>query len=281
MSHSRINSAAAQWIAERTSRVGNAVIGCTDRVVPPERLCVHLGHDALAVCRVTGRFKPVVRDKVVLFTGARIHDLTGRLAELGAWLDAHPVRGAIDWIIGLDYVRYLLLPWNPRLADDAFCRSMAAALFAQQFSRNEVPFADQQLRFGPLSFGHPRLVALLASNVIRDLTAFSRQRKHRIRRIEPAFSVAWNSLLAQLKAGAGVLALIEGPRLIRIASSCGHITSFSIQPFSETQRAAIPADATRVFPAHHAANSVHRALAVDGHEPGDDVRLAYALCATV
>ncbi|WP_185731921.1 hypothetical protein [Burkholderia stagnalis] len=272
----------AAWkIAGRTGQLVDMFVGRVSAFTRPERICVYLGHDALAVCRVTGRSKPIVRDKAVLFTDASMHDLTGRLAVLDAWLDAHPVRGAIDWIIGIDYVRYLLLPWNPRLASDAFCRSLTAALFAQHFAGDEIPFADHQLRFAPVSFGHPRLTALIANDVIGELTAFSKRRKYRIRQIAPALSVAWNRLFAQVKLGTGVLALIEGPRLLRIASNHGHITAFSIQPYSYSRLSAIPDDATWVFPAHHLVASAGQMLAVDGHEPDDDVRLAYALCGAV
>ncbi|KVO61491.1 hypothetical protein [Burkholderia stagnalis] len=257
------------------------IVGWADQAARPERLCVYLGHDALAVCRVTGRFKPIVQDKAVLLTDAGVHDLTSRLAALDAWLDSHPVRGAIDWIIGIDYVRYLLLPWNPRLVSDAFCRSLTAALFAQHFAADAIPFADHQLRFAPVSFGHPRLAALIGNDVIGELTAFSKRRKYRIRQIAPALSVAWNRLFPQVKLGAGVLALIEGPRLLRVASNHGHITAFSIQPYCYSRSSAIPDDVTWVFPAHHLAASAGHMLTVDGHEPDDDVRLAYALCGAV
>jgi hypothetical protein len=268
----------ARRLATRARQLAGRFADRLRETARAERLCVHLAHDALAVCRVTGQFRPVVADKAVLPTEIDAAALVDRLAVLDGWLDTHLFRGAIDWIIGIDHVRYVLLPWNPRLTSDAFCRSVAAALFAQQAGADERPFVDHQVRFAPLSYGRPRLAALIANETLDALAAFSTRRGYRVRRIAPAFSVAWDRLLASTAPAGGVLALIEGPRLLRVVSEHGHITAFSIQPFSNTQPAALPADTTWVFPAHPAIDPAGRLPSIAGHAPDDDVRLAYALC---
>ncbi|WP_175954807.1 hypothetical protein [Burkholderia sp. BCC0405] len=265
---------------QRTARLALDVKECATRATRPERLRVYLGHDALAVCHFAGRFKPVVRHQAILHPGSGAHGLAGQLATLGAWLDAQPMRGEIEWIVGIDHVRYLLLPWDPRAVQDAFCRSLTTALFAQSFG-GDVPIDAYQLRFGPLAFGRPRLVSLIANDAIRELAAFSTRRACRTRLIAPAMSVVWDRYFARLKKSAGVLALVEGPRLLRVGYDHGHVTTFSIQPFSDTQPSTMPGDATWIFPAHYRAGAAGGALTLDGHTPDDDAQLAYALCGVV
>ncbi|WP_157903134.1 hypothetical protein [Cupriavidus malaysiensis] len=257
--------------------IGHAIGNQAASAARPQRLRVYLGHGALAVCRSAGRFHSSVQDKAILSGGTGVSDLPNQLAALESWLEAHPARADIEWIIGIEHVRYLLLPWDPRLASDAFCRSLAGALFAQQ-GAGGTPFAGYQLRYSPLAFGQPCLAALLTNDVIRELTAFARRRGCRTTRIEPALSVVWNRFRARWKHDTGVLALVEGPRLLRIGFAHGHITSFSLQPCSDTRPPATPEETTWVFPARHPAAPGGDVLVLDGFAPDDDPRLAYALC---
>ncbi|KVL04468.1 hypothetical protein [Burkholderia cepacia] len=268
----------ARRIVARARQPGDRLAGRLRDAARAERLCIHLGHGMLAVCRVTGRFRPVVADTAVLPTETGATALADQLAVLDTWLDTHPFSGAFDWIVGIDHVRYVLLPWNPRLTSDAFCRSVAAALFAQQVATDERPFADHQIQFAPLAYGRPRLAALIANATLDALTLFSTRRERRVRRIVPAFGVAWDRMLPRIQRDSGVLALIEGPRLLRVVSERGHITAFSIQPFSSAHRPALADDATWVFPAQPAIDPTGRIPLLAGYAPDDDVRLAYALC---
>ncbi|MDN7859524.1 hypothetical protein QZM81_27345 [Burkholderia cepacia] len=271
---------AIRQAVRRTAELALEVNEWVVRATRPERLRVYLGHDALAVCRLTGRFKPVVRHKTILRPSSDAHGLAGQLTTLGAWLDVQPTRGEIEWIVGIGHVRYLLLPWDPRLARDAFCRSLTTALFVQSFG-GDIPIDTYQLRFGPLAFGRPRLVSLIANDVIRELTTFSRRRASRARLIVPAMSVVWDHFFARMKKSTGVLALVEGPRLLRVGYDHGHVTTFSIQPFSDTPPSTMPVDATWIFPARSKAAATGGALTLDGHAPNDDAQLAYALCGVV
>lgn len=252
-----------------------------------ERLRVYLGHDALAVCTVRGRLRPALTSKIILpfvATGrSGMHDVAPALAALASWLHAHPHRGGIEWIVGIYHVRYIVLPWDERLSDPSFCCTLAAALFAQQCASGDLPFSAHRLRFAALVFGRPRLVALISDEKIRALTAFSVHHKCRTRRIETALSVVWNRFLVHTKNENGELALIEGPRLMRIAYERGHLLSLSVQPFSGDRSRPLPRNATWVFPIGRApapldGERMPKGLAPEGLVPADDPRLAYALC---
>ncbi|QIE27513.1 hypothetical protein SBC1_56190 (plasmid) [Caballeronia sp. SBC1] len=248
----------------------------------PERLLIYLSRGGLAVCVAKGRFRPVVRIKAILPIATRdCDDTDGATAALDAlteWLKVHPVQGVIEWVIGIDYVRYLLLPWDERLSSSPFCLALAAALFAQQFSGSDVSFSAYQLRFARLAFGRPRLTVLISSELLSELNEFASRHRYRSRRITPALSVVWDSLFARVKNGAGVLALVEGQRLLRVSYDRGQFTSVSVQPFCEEQTPVIPSDITYLFPPRNIAVPGGENLPLQDPISGDDARFAYALC---
>jgi hypothetical protein len=239
----------------------------------------------LAVCVVSGRFRPVVRGKTILPSTASdndgAHGVSVALTALTAWLHAHPRRSSIDWVIGIDHVRYLLLPWDERLASQSFCHSLAAALFAQQSTAAEIPFSAYQMRLAPLSFGRPRLAALIPSEVVKELTAFASRHQNRTQRITPALSAVWDRFLVRIKNDSGVLALVEGERLLRVTYDHGHVSSLSVQPFSARRTSVIPSGVTLAFPARDLAIAATGDLTLQGLASDDDMRFAYALCGMI
>jgi hypothetical protein len=252
------------------------------RLSRPERLLIYFSRGELAVCVVKGRFRPVVRMKAILPVATPdcddTHGTTAALNALTKWLNVHPTRGVIEWVIGIDHVRYLLLPWDERLSSKPFCRTLAAVLFAQQFSGSDISFSAYQLRFARLAFGCPRLTALIPSELLSELNEFAARHHFRSRRITPALSVVWDSLFAQVKNNAGVLALVEGQRLLRVSYDCGQFTSISIQPFSEERTPVVPSDITYLFPPRNIVAPTGKELTLQDPISGGDARFAYALC---
>ena len=248
----------------------------------PERLLIYLSRGGLAVCVVKGGFRPVVRMKAILTVATLdcddTHGVTAALGALTEWLNVHPIRGAIEWVVGIDYVRYLLLPWDERLSSRPFCHTLAAALFAQQFSGSDISFSAYQLRFARLAFGRPRLTALIPTELLSELNEFASRHHCRSRQITPALSVVWDSLFARVKNDAGVLALVEGQRLLRVSYDRGQFTSISIQPFSEERTPVIPSDITNLFPSRNITAPTGEESALQGPISGDEARFAYALC---
>lgn len=268
----------ASRLIQLVKRVFSLLVG----IGRSERLCVHVSRSGLAVCVVTGRFRPVVRNKTILPSTASAsdgtHSVSVALIALTTWLHAHPFRGSIDWVVGIDHVRYLLLPWDERLSGQSFRHTLAAALFAQQSVAGEIPFSAYQMRLAPLSFGRPLLAALIPSEVVRELTAFASRHQSRTQRVTPALSAVWDRFFVRIRNDSGVLALVEGQRLLRVGYDHGHVSSLSVQPFSGGRTSAIPSGVTLAFPARNLTMASSGDLALQGLACGDDARFAYALC---
>jgi hypothetical protein len=256
--------------------------GLATRISHPERLRVYLGRDGLAVCLVTGRFRPVVRNKSILPSITadcdEPHNVSASLNALTIWLDAHPRCRAIEWVIGIGYVRYLLLPWDERLSSETFCHSLAAALFAQQSAGIEVQFSANRVCFASLSFGRPLLAALIPNEVISEIAAFASRHQCRTRSITPALSLVWDLYLPRIKNDTGTLTLVEGTRLLRVNYDHGHVTSLSVRPFSGERTGVIAGEVTLAFPARHMTAEASAEFAQQGLAPDEDPSFAYALC---
>ena len=267
----------ASWLMQLARRVCNLPL----RFGRPERLRIYLSREGLALCLVKRWFRPVIRMKVILPCALPdandAHNIATPLAVLSEWLQAHPLRYAIEWIIGIDHVRYLLLPWDKRLSSESFCHTLAAALFAQQFAGSDLPFSAYELRFAPLSFGQPRLAALIPSEVVTELITFAPRHRCRSRQITPALSVVLDSLHPEMKNATGMLALVEGQRLLRVAYDNGQVISLSVQPYSYDRKPAIPSGVTHLFPSRDMTLSKSKKLAL-ALTPDDDPRFAYVLC---
>ncbi|MFM0133382.1 MULTISPECIES: hypothetical protein [Paraburkholderia] len=268
--------------ASRLIQFVKRVCSLSIRLGRPERLRIYLDRSGLAVCVVTGRFRPVVRSKAILPSTISdcdaTHSVSAALAALTTWLHTHPFRSSIEWVIGIDHVRYLLLPWDERLSSHSFCHTLAAALFAQQSTASDIPLSAYQMRFAPRSFGQPLLAALIPSEVIGEITAFASRHQCRTRRITPALSVVWDRFFVRIKNDSGVLALVEGQRLLRVTYDHGHVTSLFVQPFSGERTPAIPGGVTLAFPAQNLTMPANGDLTLQGLAPDDDARFAYALC---
>jgi hypothetical protein len=246
-----------------------------------ERLCVYLGEGWSTLCAVSGRWRTSVRSKAVL-QPAPVHrdssTFEAILTPIDTWLQAHSARAGIDWSIGLGHVRYLLLPWDQRIGDEPFCQMLAAAMFAQQFPGDALGFRGYQLRLGPLSYGRPRIAALIPSELVNSVIALTHRHNCRVNRIIPMLSVVWNHFFACFRAGTGTLALVEDRRLLRVTYDRGQMTSLAIQPYSR-ERTHIPTEkgAWR-FPPRDTTAPVTGELTLPSLAPDDDVRVAYALC---
>jgi hypothetical protein len=253
-----------------------------ERYIRGVRLRVYIAHDAVAVCRTEGRFRPKLQKQAVITLPSTSRDPARGISEalqlLPAWLQEQPHQGTVEWIVGFEHVRYLTLPWDERLCSKSFCRTLAKAMFSQQFDENHTSFSSAAVRFAPVSYGRPRLAALIPDHVIQTLVSFSHSYGWRTTKITPALALVWDSFFNRFKMAKGELALVEGQRLQRVAYEFGNIVALKARPFSDTDTPSSHHETDFVFPPGDAPGLSGEALQVKGMATGDDVRMAYALC---
>lgn len=269
---------------ERFVGVARQIRTRSDTFARHERLRVYLAHGVVAACLVLGRFRPRIVDKIEVQWPSSVpnspHDLKEAFIALTNWMEAHSFDGTVEWIVGVDYVRYLLLPWDERLSSISFCRTLAKVLFAQQSYGSDATSSASSVDicFAPLSYGHPLLAALIPKDIVQALASFSWRQRRCTTKITPALALVWDGFSDRFRKGAGVLALVEGGRLLRVDYERGNIVELSVRPFSEPQAQTALAGVNFIFPPIGSEAPGTEDLPIDGLLPDDDRRLAYALC---
>jgi hypothetical protein len=259
------------------------VLARFERYCRAARLRVYIAHDIVAVCRTEGRFRPKIREKTILplpsMSRESAHELSEALLALAAWLQRGTQQGAVEWIVGFDQVRYLTLPWDERLYSKSFCHALAKALLSRQLEGNDVTtLSSAVLHLAPAAHGRSRLAALIPGHVVNTLVSFSKTQGWRTTKITPALAVVWDNFFNRFRKGQGTLALIEGQRLQHIAYDRGNIVGLKVRPFREMVGPSPHDVADFRFPSSDTRIHGGEALQVQGMVPGDDIRLAYALC---
>ena len=98
-------------------------------------LRVYLTSDELVICAIRGLLRPTVilQQKIAIDSTTLGTTNTALLATMDTWLQTTKLQTGtrFEWILGLSHVRYLLVPWTPKLVDQTFRQSIADALFTQ------------------------------------------------------------------------------------------------------------------------------------------------------
>lgn len=259
--HSLLKAAIAQWLRH-------------------DRLRVYIAHDALALCRIRGRFKPTVIQKAVLSVPTPADPdagLPSMLAALTRWLGEQPGAGCIEWVVGSGLVRYLLLPWDERLASDDFCLALAKALLAQQCSPSDPLLTSAEVRFGSLTHGRPRLAAVIGRDIVRTLASFADHQSARTTTISPALALVWDQFIARFRKSTGVLVVVEGARLQRITYERGVILDLTTRPYRKIVGHFDAANTNFTFASAEIDALAGEVLRPCCMAPGDDERLAFVL----
>jgi hypothetical protein len=247
------------------------------------RLCVFAGEDHLALCRVGTRGQVLEKDRVPLAAAD-----SPVATALEGWLLTHATEPGtkLDLVLGLPQVRYLLLPWNPELAQPAFRDSLARALYARQFADE---FGQQELRYGPLRYGQPLLVAVIGRPLLTSLTAVATRHALVLETAEPLLATVWNRYRPQLRRLDGSLLIAEASRVLIVRAQAGAIADLQIRPAQGdeitalVQRLAGESACKAFAPQQPAlAGSLPAAwlepVRCDGFNAATDAAYAYALC---
>jgi hypothetical protein len=246
-----------------------------------DRLRVYMAQDALALCHIRGRFRQAVVEKVVIDIPAAEHKTATvheAIAALTAWVHSRSYAGSVEWIVGIEHVRYAMLPWDEQLLSDTFCKAFAEAMFAQQTGANATELATAEIRFAPLAYGCPRLAALIPGDIVRALTSFADNKRFRTTEITPALATVWDHFVDKFRKTEGTLVIVEGSRLQRMTYERGNIVEVTVRPFIATSGRSHPEVADYCFPDAQDGALAGEPLRPDHMPHLDDPRMAFALC---
>lgn len=187
---------------------------------------VFLGEKHISVCLIQGRFRPQVLDKAQF--NFSIDELSSGLVTLKEWLIQNFSGQYIEWILGVHYVRYLMLPWSNQHLKAGFSTHLARQLFGKQFQQDANGY---EIKISKLQYAQPLLAAFFDKGVILALQQFVKDSKFKNISIEPLMGIVWNRFHRQLKSSSSCLAIIDEGRALIIQQDKGKINALSLRPF--------------------------------------------------
>lgn len=187
---------------------------------------VFLGDAELSVCLIQGKLKPKVTHKTNF--NIRSGGLLEGLALLKEWLIKNFIGQHVEWILGVHYVRHLMLPWSNQHLKAGFSNLLAHELFNKQFQQDANGY---EIKIIKLDYAQPLLATFFDKSVILALQQFAKDSEFKNIVIEPLMSVVWNRFYQQIKSNSMSLAIVEQERALIIQQDKGKIKSLSLRPF--------------------------------------------------
>lgn len=218
-------------------------------------LRVYLTSDELVICTLNGLLRPTVtmQQKVPIHNSTVDSTNTTILTAMETWLQTTKLQTGtrVEWILGLSHVRHILVPWTPKLVDQAFRQSIADAIFGQQFHEDATNY---QACFSKISIGKPVIVAYVDSKLLSGIKLLADSYNHQIKSIKPLLMLVWNQLDSLLSKENSQLHIWENQRVLKITNVFGHIQQLELWPINNTIIELQPSTdnngkLTRVFPA--------------------------------
>lgn len=187
---------------------------------------VFLGEEQLSVCLIQGKLHPKVIDQTH-FNFASGESSEG-LILLKEWLMKNFRGQQIEWVLGIHFVRYLMLPWSNQHLKEGFSTHLAHQLFSRQFQQDANLY---DIKISKLEYAQPLLAIFFDKRVILALQQFAKNSEFKNFSIEPLMGIVWNRFYRQLKSRSMSLAIVDEGRALIIQQDKGKINSLSLRPF--------------------------------------------------
>lgn len=188
---------------------------------------VFLGEKHISVCLIRGKFQPQVINKAQF--NFSVDALANGLATLKEWLTKNFLGQRIEWVLGIHYVRYLMLPWSNQHLKDSFSAHLARQLLSKKFQQD---VNDYEIKISKLEYAQPLLATFCDKNIILVIQQFIKDSSYKNALIEPLLSIVWNRFYPQIKRNSNRLAIVDEGRTLIIQHDQGQITSLSLRPFT-------------------------------------------------
>lgn len=187
---------------------------------------VFLGEEQITVCLIQGKFQPKVIDKAHFDSSSS--ELSDGFVLLKEWLIKNFNGQHIEWVLGVHYVRHLMLPWSNQHLKVGFSNHLARQLFSKQFQQDANAY---EIKITKLDYAQPLLATFFDKSVVLALQQFAKDSEFKNIAIEPLMAVVWNRFYRQIKNSSMSLAIVDQGRALIIQQDKGKINNLSLRPF--------------------------------------------------
>jgi hypothetical protein len=196
-----------------------------------ERVTITLSPTQVTMLRYARGLRPALKDRKALACPARVDGGNWQPAvETLRDALAHPNIGAADAtvVISNQFMRYLLLAWNPGLVTAQEEMAFALARFVQVFGEAA---QDWVLKFSPARPGAPSVACAIERPLLEAVIALIGGSPLRLRSLQPSLMAVCNER-NKLPAGDAWIAVAETGRLLLGALRAGEWVSLRSRPLN-------------------------------------------------
>lgn len=184
-------------------------------------------------------------------------------------------RVRLNVVLGLNWCRHLMLPWDARLVNTGLAAAMAKAIFERRFAE---PVQGYQLVLAQANYLKPQVATFVPIELLEGLKRLIDAKGMKLGRVEPLLAAVWNRLPA-LPGDAGTVVVLENSRALEVRVQTGNPESIGVRPCANVNDLLHTANAasTYVFAPGRAVPAPLTELTVEVGESPD--LFGYVLCA--
>ncbi|TFF37629.1 hypothetical protein [Pseudomonas sp. RIT623] len=184
----------------------------------PDKYCAVLGAEGVGLGRWHGHQHPWLGSRAFACDAAQ-PAWAPALEALGGLLSEHPVRGAqLRVLLSARYSRFCLVPWSDAIGHPRELQAYARACFEQLYGQ---ALDDWRIVLSPEPAGAARIATALPEALLQGLQALGRERRLRLRSVQPYLMAAYNRCSAQLQPGDFLFVLAEPRRSVLLLAAGG------------------------------------------------------------
>lgn len=192
------------------------------------RARVFIGDHYLSVCLLNKSYKVELQDKIYFYFDEK--SFLNSLFELISWLKKYTTHCSIEWILGIKYVKFLVLPWSLQLRKEKFTLMLARQMFNKSFQQDS---NMMEIKLNAFGYGQGVLATYIDITLIEQIKRLTDGTKFRNMVIEPLVSVVWNRYYSRIKKINSSIYVIENNRVFFIEQKRGCIIKVGLLPYSE------------------------------------------------
>lgn len=190
------------------------------------RIRIFLGENTVLLSIISGRIKPIVQKKIRFKIQDKQLGLT--LLEVKGWLENQVKTGQVEWVLGLSYVRHILLPWSEQHLKSGFSLILANRLFSQHYLNES---HDYDIRISGQGYHQPLIATFIHKPLLLQLSEMMDGTQFINASIQPLSFIVWNRFYQDIKKNISNLHIIEQDRVLSIEQIAGNISVLNLSPY--------------------------------------------------
>lgn len=189
-------------------------------------LNLYITSDEIFISELSNGYNPKLRKNYLISQtqDAKLSD------TLITWFNKNEMQKIkLNIVLGINHVRYIVIPWNIKLANKQFRQTIAQALFADQFNESAANYA---LFLSSVRYKSFLVAAFIKKDLLNDINHLSENHNYSIASIAPMLMPVWNHFNKVLTSEESQVIIWENNRALFIENHFGSIQKVKVTSFN-------------------------------------------------